>query len=329
MPATFRARRGFTLIELLVVIAIIAILIALLLPAVQQAREAARRTQCKNNQHQLGLALHNYHETFRVFPPSCFKVLLQDTGSDPYNRQATIWGAMLLPYIDQSPLYNSLKFGSYPQVWDSGPNLVARQTPLAAFKCASAPDNSSKFQQLDKDGNPTRDGITIGDNIAPANYGLVTSSNIGNPDDATRSSWGNNRIDDTTPIEARFNGPFTQNLCFSTGDILDGTSNTVAMGERFRGAKNDAPGNTRFRAYFVIGTPDAQNQHACFVGSIGTTLNSPLETEYGFAGFQSPHSGGVQFLMLDGAVRFVSENLDNQVRLALGSRRGKDIVGEF
>jgi prepilin-type N-terminal cleavage/methylation domain-containing protein len=328
MSAALRSRRGFTLIELLVVIAIIAILIALLLPAVQQAREAARRTQCKNNLHQLGIALHNYHDTYRVFPPSCFKVLLQDAGSDIYNRQATIWGSLLLPYIDQAPLFNTLKFGSFPVIWDNGPNLAARQTPLAAFRCASAPE-SNAYEQLDKDGNPTRDGITIGPRIAAANYGLVASSNIGNPNDATRATWGNNRIDDTTPVDGRFNGPFVQNLCFTTGDILDGTSNTVAMGERFRSAKTDAPGNTRFRAYFVVGTPDAQNQHACFIGSIGTTLNSPLETEYGFAGFHSPHEGGVQFLLLDGAVRFLSENLDNQVRLAIGSRKGKDVVGEF
>jgi prepilin-type N-terminal cleavage/methylation domain-containing protein len=329
MSASFCARRGFTLIELLVVIAIIAILIALLLPAVQQAREAARRTQCKNNMHQLGLALHNYHDVYRVFPPSCFKVLQQDAGSDTFNRQATIWGSLLLPYLDQAPLFNSMTWGSYPVIWDKAPNLVARQTRLAAYQCPSAPDSSSTYQQLDKDGNPTRDGITIGDRIAPANYGVVASSNIGNPNDATRLAWGNNRIDDNDNSLARYNGSFLQNLCFSTGDILDGTSNTAGIGERFRSAKTDAPGNTRFRAYFIIGTPDAQNQHSCFVGSIGTPLNSPLETEIGFAGFHSPHEGGVQFLLLDGAVRFLSENLDNAVRLALGSRKGKDIVGEF
>jgi prepilin-type N-terminal cleavage/methylation domain-containing protein len=328
MTAAFRSRRGFTLIELLVVIAIIAILIALLLPAVQQAREAARRTQCKNCLKQQGLALHNYHDTYRVFPPSCFKVLLQDAGSDIYNRQATIWGSLLLPYLDQAPLFNTMTWGSYPMIWDNGPNLKARQTPLVVFRCASAPE-SNGYTQLEKDGNPTRDGITIGQGIAPSNYGLVASSNIGNPDDATRSTWGNNRIDDNDTNLVRYNGSFLQNICFSTGDILDGTSNTVGMGERYRSAKTDAPGNTRFRAYFVIGTPDAQNQHSCFVGSIGTTLNSPIEADYGFAGFHSPHEGGVQFLLLDGAVRFVSENLDNQVRLALGSRKGKDVVGEF
>jgi prepilin-type N-terminal cleavage/methylation domain-containing protein len=329
MPAASRSRRGFTLIELLVVIAIIAILIALLLPAVQQAREAARRTACKNNMHQMGIALHNYHDTFGVFPAACFKVLLQDAGSDTYNRQATLWGAMLLPYLDQAPMFNSMKWGSYPVIWDNGPNLAARQTSLSAFRCASAPEQNG-YTQLDKDGNPTRDGITIGQNIAPSNYGLVASSVIGNPaDTGGRATWGNNRIDDTNPLDSRYNGTFVQNVSNGSRTILDGMSNTVAMGERWRSAKTDNPGNTRFRAYFTLGTPDAQNQHACFVGSIGTTLNSPLETEYGFAGFHSPHEGGVQFLLCDGAVRFVSENIDNGVRLALGSCKGNDIVAEF
>jgi prepilin-type N-terminal cleavage/methylation domain-containing protein len=102
-------RRGFTLIELLVVIAIIAVLIALLLPAVQQAREAARRTQCKNNMKQLGLAMHNYHDTFRVFPPGWIAV---DPATNAQSAHEGIsgfgWGTMLLPQIDQSPLYNQL-----------------------------------------------------------------------------------------------------------------------------------------------------------------------------------------------------------------------------
>jgi prepilin-type N-terminal cleavage/methylation domain-containing protein len=328
MPAASRLRRGFTLIELLVVIAIIAILIALLLPAVQQAREAARRTACKNNMHQMGIALHNYHDTFGVFPAACFKVLMQDAGSDQFNRQATIWGSMLLPYLDQAPMFNSMRWGSYPMIWDNGPNLAARQTPLAAFRCPSAPEVNA-YTQLDKDGNATRDGITIGQNIAPSNYGVVASSNIGNPVDATRATWGNNRIDDANPLDGRYNGAFVQNLSNGSRHIIDGMSNTVAMGERYRSAKADNPGNNRFRAYFVLGTPDAQNQHACFMGSIGTTLNSPLETEYGFAGFHSPHEGGVQFVLLDGAVRFVSENIDNTVRLALGSCKGHDVVAEF
>ena len=99
---------GFTLIELLVVIAIIAILVALLLPAVQQAREAARRSSCKNNLKQLGLALHNYHDVHRVFPPAQLRGRNSSTGIEYGN--AASWGAMLLPFIEQAPLYDQMNF---------------------------------------------------------------------------------------------------------------------------------------------------------------------------------------------------------------------------
>ena len=133
-------RRGFTLIELLVVIAIIAILIALLLPAVQQAREAARRSQCKNNLKQIGLAIHNYHDVSRSFP---FSWML---GND-FN--ASVWGVMILPYLDQAPLYN--RWDSSVPAWDTAAtvfgfpaspvqgNLAVIRTPLAVYKCPSTP----------------------------------------------------------------------------------------------------------------------------------------------------------------------------------------------
>ena len=332
-------RRGFTLIELLVVIAIIAILIALLLPAVQQAREAARRTQCKNNMHQLGLALHNYHDAFGVFPASSLKALMQDANgsmgpptyppNDMFSRQSTYWGSMLLPYLDQAPKYNSMTWGSYPVIWDNGSNLAAREMRIPVLRCPSAPD-ADAYTELDKDGNPTRDGITIGQNIAPCNYGVVVSGTLGNPAVSNRASWGNNRMDDGFPQDTRYSGAFTQNHSYSTADVLDGTSNTAAIGERYRSHPDC---NARFRAYFCIGTPDAQNKGSAYAGSIGVTLNVPICETSGdrpsFAGFHSPHEGGVHFLMLDGAVRFLSENLDNNIRLALGTRRGRDIVGEF
>jgi prepilin-type N-terminal cleavage/methylation domain-containing protein len=132
-----RRHRGFTLIELLVVIAIIAILIALLLPAVQQAREAARQSQCKNNLKQIGLALHNYHDVFNMFPAS----YLVDY-NHPERDEETLdgpsgwaWGTMLLPYLDQAPLYNA--FEIHLPAWHPN-NAVAVQTPLEVFLCPSA-----------------------------------------------------------------------------------------------------------------------------------------------------------------------------------------------
>ena len=123
-------QRGFTLIELLVVIAIIAVLIALLLPAVQQAREAARRSQCKNNVKQLGLALHNYHDTFNIFP------LNNSFGAPALTNRSGFVG--MLPYLDQRPMYNQMNMLVSGLV---APNLVFTQTPLPALSCPSDPDS--------------------------------------------------------------------------------------------------------------------------------------------------------------------------------------------
>ena len=139
--------RGFTLIELLVVIAIIAILIALLLPAVQQAREAARRTQCKNNLHQIGIAIHNYHDTFRIFPPGHVTSVHYDVTDN------TMWGwaVMILPYIDQSPMYNLLTPGDVTLGFAlaDAARLKGLQTPLevpagTVLKATAWYDNSKE-----------------------------------------------------------------------------------------------------------------------------------------------------------------------------------------
>ncbi len=131
-----RRQRGFTLIELLVVIAIIAILIALLLPAVQQAREAARRTQCKDNLHNIGLALHNYEETHRTLPPLAF-----GDGGNPASSPvpAFPWSVMILPFLDQAPLYNVMKPGptTLQQLLNSTTSRTLLQTPLEIFMCPS------------------------------------------------------------------------------------------------------------------------------------------------------------------------------------------------
>jgi len=107
-----RRRRAFTLVELLVVIAIIGILVALLLPAIQAAREAARRTQCSNNLKQMGVGFHNYHDAHRSFPPSCVKQKDQDGGG---SAQATLWSGLLLPFMEQGPLWGP---GNRDGIWD-------------------------------------------------------------------------------------------------------------------------------------------------------------------------------------------------------------------
>ncbi len=131
-------RAGFTLVELLVVIAIIGILIALLLPAVQAAREAARRTQCSNNCKQIGLALHNYHDTHRSFPMAMFISFTDPAAPGSVNAQS--WGTALLPYMEQQPLYDQLDHSLAPcQPIGSVANIAVICTPVAGFVCPSAP----------------------------------------------------------------------------------------------------------------------------------------------------------------------------------------------
>ncbi|OYW13961.1 MAG: hypothetical protein B7Z55_16195, partial [Planctomycetales bacterium 12-60-4] len=142
-------RRGFTLIELLVVIAIIAILIALLLPAVQQAREAARRSQCVNNLKQLGLAIHNYHDNFNAFPPGWIGVT--NRTPDTEGNSGFAWGAHLLPQLDQSPLYGRLNFNR--ECYDPAFNAVAMSTVLPAFRCPSDP--SQDTWMIGEEANPS------------------------------------------------------------------------------------------------------------------------------------------------------------------------------
>jgi prepilin-type N-terminal cleavage/methylation domain-containing protein len=138
-------KRGFTLIELLVVIAIIAILIALLLPAVQQAREAARRSQCRNNLKQVGLAIHNYHDAFNTIPPAWISTQFQVAAGDVSHWS---WGTFLLPYIDQAPLYSLLQPGTRrldQNLALGGATAAALTTPLTVFRCPSDTGPSLKI----------------------------------------------------------------------------------------------------------------------------------------------------------------------------------------
>ena len=286
-----RRQRAFTLIELLVVIAIIAILIALLLPAVQQAREAARRTQCKNNLKQIGLAFHNYHDAHKRFPMSYVAggLATPTTSQDVDFNWA--YPTMLLPYIDQAPLFNQLSPGVSPRVPRNPANMTNTSdyttaksgtpealliTLITVFQCPSAPGAQvNKYQS------------NLGTMMYGANNQIMQSAS---PPPAT-------------PI----------------GDISDGTSNTILMGEK---ALMDRP----FPA--IAGTWAAAR--GCSQARLGIVaaqcpMNTPFDgthvpasncyTEPGAstlvsrASAASPHVGGCHFVMCDGAVRFISENI--------------------
>lgn len=318
MPAkSSRRQRGFTLIELLVVIAIIAILIALLLPAVQQAREAARRTSCKNNLKNIGLALHNYHDSVNTFPFG-------------FDERETLWSAMILPQIEQAPIYNTLIWQeSGPGNWDAdgSPNEAACETLINVFRCPSM----AVPEHIDNQGIPGR---------VPVSYRAVSGSNAVSDDLSTVPSGH-----PVVALEQQFdlNGIFYGCSKVQIRDIVDGTSNTIMIGESY--TDPDYVKDGQGMDYWAFGAPQTGGWD-CRPGDLGGTeyseglgsaywkINSRLRDpatpgvimELSFGSY---HVGGAQFAMADGAVRFISENIDQDLLRGLGSINGGETIDDF
>ena len=344
-------KSGFTLIELLVVIAIIAILIAILLPAVQQAREAARRTQCRNNLKQLGLALHNYHDQHSVFAPASI--------GDPYTSGTAnsisfpddngngpggfAWGALLLPALDQAPLYTQFNWNR--PCW--GPeNAIPAKTKLTAFLCPSATGGSDGFALERYNGSPA---------YAPANptpfspaiyFGhshYVTNAGIHQP-------WGRvtNYTDFSIPepipangnLPAAIDGPFYRNARMPAASISDGLSQTVFLGEHSSVLSNKTwVGVAPFAATCPKPpfTSDC-NSGGCLVGAHSgpdthdhpqVIIHAPNNPFGHTDEMYSEHVGGAHVLMGDGSVRFISQYIDPFTWVALSTRNGGEIGGDF
>lgn len=326
-------RSGFTLIELLVVIAIIAVLIALLLPAVQQAREAARRSQCKNNMKQIGLALHNYHDAFNAFPIG------------ELDRMRGNWRVRILPYYDQAPLYNKLTFDTGAFNSGSGMLAILQGTIVPGLNCPSStmPINGTGS------GNPNANTLNsqLHDYTGIMGAGPDPASRTGVC--VTNSNWG---------AIGCLNGMLRVNQDSKSRDATDGMSNTFIVGEQ----SGDVAGTDRRANYWggwagtywgmdgnLIGAPiTSQASTTYWIGSGCTTLRYPPNADQGktaatycvsgsgCAGtymYNTPlssfHEGGVHALMADGAVRFVSENINIQTYLALGSKDDGIVIGEF
>lgn len=281
--------RGFTLIELLVVIAIIAILIALLLPAVQQAREAARRSQCKNNLKQIGIALHNYHDTHGAFPPG-------DTlsSADPGDQSGFAWAVMILPFVDQAPLYNQLNPNTPDRLslaLADATKLDLMRTSLSVYLCPSDPGGPLNAERLLD---------PAGSNVSVAKSNYVGSHGV------ARAFPGDGIFDHNTQRKLR--------------DVLDGSSQTLLAGER---AAADTSGTGRSRAAVWAGVTDrSSNCNAADDGPFVIMANASWQIQSGrpvepglssncpmFA-YSSLHVGGAHFLLCDGSVRFISENIE-------------------
>lgn len=318
-------RLGFTLIELLVVIAIIAILIALLLPAVQQAREAARRTQCKNNLKQLGIALHNYHDAHSAFP---------NQASDSLYGYSAL--AQILPYLDQGNLYNQFDFSQPLQVglpWAPAVNPAMEdivRRPLATLLCPSEPGDPI---YLDGSGNQW----------AGSNYLVNGGSGRGTDYCAT--------VND---------GLFWRGSNTKFRDLTDGVSNTVALAEVLfgnRGADTTTLEDAQRQMKRISGGPpcvptsDAMlgmgatryegtrsgawslstGYHSLVHGFLSPNSDIPDHAHHGevLSGTRSMHVGGSQITLCDGSVRFISDSIDQETLRNLFARNDGQVLGEF
>jgi prepilin-type N-terminal cleavage/methylation domain len=269
---------GFTLIELLVVIAIIAVLIALLLPAVQQAREAARRSQCKNNLKQIGLALHNYVDTHKVFPAGSFSI-----------TKVNAW-PMLLPFVDQANLWNQWTFNMADGGNDAAPaaannylNEAAKKTIIPVFLCPS----SSRVSNISTDGGH-----------------------------GSRSNYATNNGDDYlhSQNQTTWTGISNWHSNISLKHITDGTSNVFMCGEKWTGTSQaDGP-------YWRWG------YHGGRLTKYPMNQATPITFGDNSAQFGSEHTGGAHFVMCDGSVHFISENIHLETYQRLGNRADGNVV---
>jgi len=315
-----RPRRGFTLVELLVVIAIIGILVALLLPAVQAAREAGRRSQCSNNLKQFGLGIHNYSDTY--------KGPLPRAGNSWANPQ-TSWHVAALPFMEQSALYNQLRM--YPTTGgavDASNDAGVRQVRLAYGRCPSDSGNdmSQGCFQFSYSGS-------MGSQSTPSNGGGTCDSYQVNMQPLTAGNAGHGNDPNPDTLSGVFN---RTGAIIKLAMVTDGLSNTIFVGEKM--SKCDPTHEPGGWPYYN----STANAHASTVCPINDMTTCPAGTgkvtnpsctggdKWNYAwGFKSQHPGGCQFLLGDGSARYIQENINIVTYQRLGGRADGNAVGDY
>lgn len=267
-------QKAFTLIELLVVIAIIGLLVALILPAVQSARETARKASCNNNLKQLALALHSYHEQKNVLPSGSYVL-----GPSFVTLSGWGWGAMILPFIDQGPLYHTLDFDIGTAV---GANRSKITTSFPGWKCVSDPAEPVIDVELTGHANAI---------VSTGNYAGVTSM---------LSAMSNTRF----------------------RDVTDGLSQTLMIGEHIHQPRTSS--SLAFTSSWIGMIAEVDNYVFSSVPYAAANALHPINK--GSDSFSSRHTGGTQFALGDGSVRFISSQINKDIYTALGTAAGGDSV---
>lgn len=295
-----RPSSGFTLVELLVVIAIIGVLVALLLPAVQAAREAARASSCKNNLRQLGVALHNYHDTMNRFP-SGWCTLPEGAGSHGDVAPGWGWTVGLLPFMEQTNLYNSLRHDEHI---DAEVNRAARETIIKTLICPSDPADRTFILG----GGGGHDHEDDGGHAHSVDEGTplfrVSKSNY-------LGVFGTNEIESAP---AAGNGAFFMNSNLTMANFTDGLSNTFVVGER-----HSKRGGSLWQ-----GIVEEANEPMARI--LGVADHGPNSPEHHFEDFTSAHPAGVHFLTGDGSVHRISNSISLEVYRALCTRAGGEVA---
>jgi prepilin-type N-terminal cleavage/methylation domain-containing protein len=317
----FRRGRGFTLVELLVVIAIIGILVALLLPAVQAAREAARRMSCSNNLKQIGLALHNYHDTHKTFPDAYCAI---GGWGDPNYKGSPL--LRILPFIEQTQVFDSVDFGLSTDYQTYADGTLINRTVISVYQCPSSGETSQDTWEV----------------RAPGHYGAsagpTPESWTGNPDCTCDASTFYLPYTDHPAISGHYNGypagPFTRNpgsgdswYLSSIASMADGTSNTIMYGERLVDCSvhahngwmlsNNGEGMLSTLIPINYDSCHEQNDDLASIGLTECNRNCTWNTEFGF---KSKHPGGAQFVLGDGSVHFLGQTIDHWTYQWLGAK---------